>query len=365
MKLICTKENLKRGMFAVSRVVGSGNPLQVLNNILIKADQGRIKLSSTNLEIGVNTWVGGIIEEEGSITIPARIFNEYVNNLPTDKVILETTDNHTLKLDSENYHTSIKGLSADDFPLIPQVQDEAVAKIDSAELKAALSESIWASANNETQPEISGIFMAFEGVSLRIAATDRYRLAERTAELLEQVRFNKEVIIPSRTVGELYKILSMGKGVVEVYFSESQVLFKFDDTELISRLIDGQYPPYQAIIPKEFKTEVELSREEFMHALKAASLFAPDSNNITVEVRESGVTVAASSMASGENTTQIPAKIKGPENSAVFNFRYLIDCLNNLSEAQIELKLINDATAAAIMPVGRTNYIYIVMPIKL
>ncbi len=365
MKLVCTKENLKKGLFVVSRVVGVGNPLQVLNNILVKTDQGRIKLSSTNLEIGVNTWVGGKIEEEGALTIPAKLINEYINNLPTDKVTLESTDNSTLKLESENYHTSIKGLSHEDFPLIPVVNDEAFAKIDAAELKNAFAETIWASAANETQPEISGIFMGFEQDQIRIAATDRYRLAERTARLLEPAKGTKEVIIPARTVSEVYKILSISSGVVEIYFSDSQVLFKFDETELISRLIDGSYPDYRQIIPKTFKTESTVSRSEFIHALKAAALFAPDSNNVNVEVKGSQITVTASSMAAGENTTQVQAKITGDENSAVFNFRYLLDCLNNLSEESIVFKMINDASPAAVIPMGRDNYTYIVMPIKL
>ncbi|OGE82457.1 MAG: DNA polymerase III subunit beta [Candidatus Doudnabacteria bacterium RIFCSPLOWO2_01_FULL_44_21] len=365
MKLIVTKENLKKGLFAVSRVVGSGNPLQVLNNILIKTDQGRVKFSATNLEIGVNTWVGGKTEKEGALTVPARLINEYVNNLPTEKVTLEGTEGNTLKLDSENYHTNIKGLPAEDFPLIPQVTEEPFAKIDASEFKDALAETIWASSNNETQPEISGIFMAFEDEKIRIAATDRYRLAERTATLKTAARVVKEVIVPSRTVSELYKILSVGAGEVEIYFSESQVLFKFDDTELISRLIDGQYPDYRQIIPKEFKTEVEVEREEFIHALKAAALFVPDSNNITVEVKAAGITVSASSMAAGENTTQIKAKVSGSDNSAVFNFRYLLDCLNNLSEAIVKFKMINDASPASLAPLKRDNYVYIVMPIKL
>ncbi|MEJ0021637.1 MAG: DNA polymerase III subunit beta [Candidatus Doudnabacteria bacterium] len=365
MKLICTKENLKKGLFIVSRVVGSGNPLQVLNNILIKTDQGRIKLSSTNLEIGVNTWVGGKIEEEGALTVPAKLINEYINNLPSEKITLESKDNTTLTLESENYHTSIKGLSHEDFPLIPQVSEEPFSKIDSLELKNAFAETIWASAANETQPEISGIFMAFEQDSIRVAATDRYRLAERTAQLLEPAASTKEVIIPARAVSEFYKILTTDKGQVEIYFSESQVLFKFDETELISRLIDGQYPDYRQIIPKDFKTEAVVSREEFIHALKAAALFAPDSNNVNLEAGPAGITVTAASMASGENITLIKAKVEGDENRAVFNFRYLLDCLNNISEPTVNFKMINDASPAAITPTGRDNYIYIVMPIKL
>ncbi|MBI2356005.1 MAG: DNA polymerase III subunit beta [Candidatus Doudnabacteria bacterium] len=364
MKVVCTKDNLRRGLFAVSRVVGSGNPLQVLNNILVKTDQGRVKLSSTNLEIGVNTWIGGKIEEEGALTVPARLMNEYINNLPADKVLITVKDT-VLSLESENYHTNIKGLSSEDFPLIPQVLDEPYTKVDSDELKSALAETVWAAANNETQPEISGIFVAFEDNKLRIAATDRYRLAERVVPLAAAVATNKEAIIPSRTIGELYKILSLGKGGVEIYFSESQVLFKFDETEIISRLIDGNYPDYRQIIPKTFKTEAEVGKSELLHALKAASLFAPDSNNVQVEAGKTELTVAASSAAAGENVTKVAAAVKGDSNSAVFNFRYLIDCLNALPEEKVILKMINDASPAMLLPAGRDNYLYIVMPIKL
>ncbi len=365
MKLIVTKDNLKKGLFLVSRVVGIGNPLQVLNNILIKTDQGRVKLSSTNLEIGVNTWVGGKIDEEGSLTVPARLINDYVNNLPTDKVILQNKEN-TLTVESDNYHTNIKGLSADDFPLIPQVSDEAFAKIDGAEFREALAETIWATAQNETQPEISGVYMAFEDDKLRVAATDRYRLAERIAVLKESVKSTRDAIIPFRTITELYKILATGSGEVGIYFSETQVLFKFDETELISRLIDGQYPDYRQIIPKEYKTEAVVGREELLHAIKATALFASESNNIQLAVSEKeGITVSASSAAAGENTTKVSAKILGSDNNAVFNFKYLLDCLNNLTEKNVVLKLISDSSPAQVTPEGRTNYTYIVMPIKI
>jgi DNA polymerase-3 subunit beta len=364
MRLVCTRENLRKGLFAVSRVVGTGNPLAVLNNILLKTDQGRLKLSSTNLEIGVNTWIGGKVEEEGALTVPARLINEYINNLPTDKVVISAKDT-VLNLDSENYHTNIKGLSSEDFPLIPQVLDEAFAKVPSDELKTALSETIWASASNETQPEISGIFMAFEENKLRIAATDRYRLAERIVNLSQAVAASKEVIIPARTINELYKILGSGKSVVEIYFSESQVLFRFDETEIISRLIDGSYPDYRQIIPKGFKTEATVGREDLIHALKAASLFAPESNNIQMKLEKDNLVVTAASAQSGENITQVKSEIKGDANNATFNFRYLLDCLNSLPEEKVVFKMINDASPAAVVPGGREDYLYIVMPIKL
>jgi DNA polymerase-3 subunit beta len=317
----------------------------------------------------VNTWINGKVEAEGQLTVPARIINEYISNLPTDKVVLES-EKTTLNIESDNYHTSLKGLPAEDFPLIPHVDDLPFARIDAAELRNVFSETIWASAANETQPEISGIFMAFsteggETPSLRVAATDRYRLAERCSPLVAPINSTKEVIVPSRTISELYKILSTGQGEVEIYFSDSQVLFKFNDTELISRLIDGQYPDYKQIIPKEYKTEAKVLREEFMHAVKATALFAPDSNNVSVEIAGSSLTVKASSAAAGENTAEVKAAVTGSDNSAIFNYRYLLDCLNNLSEPEVSFKMINDASPASIVPVGRDNYVYIVMPIKL
>jgi DNA polymerase-3 subunit beta len=190
-------------------------------------------------------------------------------------------------------------------------------------------------------------------------------LAERIAVLKEPAVGNKEVIIPSRTINELYKILGTVKGEVEIYFSESQVLFKFEETEIISRLIDGQYPPYQAIIPKEFKTEALVGREDLMHALKATALFAPDTNNIQLELTSAGIKVNASSAAAGENETQVPAKVSGTDNNAIFNFRYLLDCLNNLTEANVTLKMISDSAPTLVSPEKRNNYIYIVMPIKI
>ena len=249
--------------------------------------------------------------------------------------------------------------------MIPQITEEPYAKVDGEDLRNAFSESIWAAAANETQPEISGIFLSFDESKLRIAATDRYRLAERTVVLKEAVKGPRDVIVPARTINELYKILGMGPGAVDIYFSETQVLFKFEETELISRLIDGQYPDYQQIIPKEFKTEVVVDREQLIHALKATSLFASESNNILIEVQENeGIKVTASSAASGENETVVKSKVSGSNNSAVFNFRYLLDCLNNLKESNVVLKLINDASPAMITPEGRNDYIYIVMPIK-
>src|SRR3990167_9071305 len=281
MKAVCTKKNLNKGLQTTSRIIGSGNTLPILNNILFKTDEGRLKLSSTNLEMAINTWVGGKIEEEGEITVPARLVNDYVNNLIADKVTI-SSKNHTLFLEAEKANTHIKGLSPEEFPLIPQVKEASFAKIDGKSLHEAIREITFAAAFSETQPEISGVFLSFEGKNLTLAATDRYRLAERKTTLVSEVASARQVIVPARTMNEVGRIV--GDGVVEIYLTEGQICFKTMDTELVSRLIEGQYPDYKQIIPKNFSTEAEVEKDQLIQSLKAASLFASENNNVELEL---------------------------------------------------------------------------------
>ncbi|MDP3741127.1 MAG: DNA polymerase III subunit beta [bacterium] len=364
MKVICTKKNLGIGLQQCSRIIGGGGALPILNNILLKTDNGRLKISSTNLEIAVNTWVGGKVEEEGEITVPAILINDYVGNLLSEKVTL-TTKNQTLLLEGEKAQTHIKGLSAEDFPLIPKIGDESYTKIEGANLQAAISGVAFASAYSETQPEISGVLFTLEEKTLTIAATDRYRLAEARIELEDTVPAPRQVIIPHRAVAEIGRMA--GGGVVEVFLTEGQICMKTDSSELISRLIEGQYPDYKQIIPKGFGTEAVLGRGDFMQSLKAASLFAIDNNNIELEInpQTKKVLIKSQSAQVGDSEIEVEAEITGAKNSIMFNYRYLLDCLNNLPDEKIKLMVINSASPAQIMPQGRDNYLYIVMPIKI
>lgn len=364
MKLVCTRKNLLQGLLATTRIISSGNTLPILNNILLKTENGRLKLASTNLEMAVNTWVGGQIEEEGELTIPARLFTDYINNLPTEKVSINTQD-HTLFIDAERSQTHIKGLPSEEFPLIPQIKDPTYAKIDGKGLHNGLKQVVFAAAFSETQPEISGVLFSFEGRSLTLAATDRYRLAESQIDLLEEITTPKQVIIPSRAVNELGRLVS--DGVVETFLTEGQISFRTPDIELISRLIEGQYPDYRQIIPKSFTTEAEISTGEFIQALRASSLFAAENNNIelAIEPADKQVVVKSGATQTGDSEIRLDATILGERNSIIFNYRYLLECLGNLSDQKIILKLINSSSPAAIVPQDRENYVYIVMPIKL
>src|SRR3989338_2173642 len=362
MKMLCTKKNLIAGLQTTSRVIGGVTSLPILNNLLLKTDQGRLRISGTNLEMAVNTWVAGKVEEEGEITIPAKLLSEYVYNLAADKVNL-VSEKLTLKVEGEKTETHIKGLPAEEFPLIPDTGEKIFVRLDGGGLKKGLSEVSFAAAYSEAQPEISGILFRFSGKTLELAATDRYRLAETRVGLEAEVIEEKALIIPARAVGEIGRIL--GEGVVEVYLREGQVCFKNSDTEIITRLIEGQYPDYKQIIPAKFTTRAEFDRHALGQAIKAVSLFATYSNNIEFELLPGkDLIIAAASAQVGDSKIQVPGEIVGEKNKIIFNYRYLLDCLNTLSDERVVLQATNETTPVAMTPKGRDNFLYIVMPIK-
>ncbi|OGE84369.1 MAG: DNA polymerase III subunit beta [Candidatus Doudnabacteria bacterium RIFCSPHIGHO2_01_FULL_49_9] len=362
--MVCTKKNLNTGLIITSRIIGSGNSLPILNNILFKTEEGRLRLSGTNLEMAINTWVGGKIEEEGEITVPARLVNDYVNNIIAEKITINSK-NQTLSLEAEKAQTHIKGLPSEEFPLIPKIKEGIFTKIDGKELSKTIKEVGFASSFSETQPEISGILFVFEGDTLTLAATDRYRLTEGKVKLITPISSQKQIIVPSRAVIEAARI--MGSGVVEIFLGEGQICFRSPEVELVSRLIEGQYPDYKQIIPKSFTTEAEINREQFSQSLKAASLFSSENNNIELELNPQTrqVIIKTQTAQVGDSEIKLDAVISGEKNSIIFNYRYLLECLTNISDEKVVLKIISSASPAAIVPLGRDNYTYIVMPIKI
>ena len=363
MKAQCTKKNLNQGIITTSRIISSGNTLPILNNILLKTDEGRLKLSSTNLELAINTWVVGKIEEEGEITIPARLINDYINSVPAEKITI-SSKNQTLFIETESANTHINGLPAEEFPLIPQIKEEIFTKTDAKALQKTIQEVTFATAFSETQPELSGVLFTFEGKILTLAATDRYRLAEGKVELTSEVTAPRQVIVPGKTVSELGRIII--DGLVDIYLTEGQICFKTTEIELTSRLIEGQYPDYKQIIPKNFTTEAIVEKTPLIQSIKVASLFASENNNIELDLSQQNKQIIIKSQAVqvGDSEIRLGAEFLGQKNSIIFNYRYLLECLNNLDDEKVTLKIINSSSPAAIVPVGREDYLYIVMPIK-
>jgi DNA polymerase-3 subunit beta len=369
MKFICLRENLKEALMVCERVVGKSVALPILNNVLIEDDSGQIKISSTDLEMGINFWLSGKVVEKGRLTCPAKILANFVNNLSSQKIELESKDN-ILSVKSESSRCSIPGVSAEDFPIIPKVKNQDFINISSLFFKNSLGQVINCVAISETRPEISGIFLKTDPEGLKMAATDSFRLAEKKIseknfKLKVEKLKDQGVIFPQKVAQELIRIIGDIERPLKIFIDPNQILFDLENTHLISRLIEGQYPNYQAIIPSKLATQVSILKEELLGAVKIAGIFSSKINDIKIKVLPQKSTLEIESQSEfGSNHTQIPAKIVGDQLEVVFNYRYLIDGLNNILAKEVILGLNNETSPVVLKAVNDPSYFYIAMPIK-
>lgn len=365
MKISCTQENLNLGLSVVGKITGSKTTLPILSNILLKTEKGRLKLSSTDLEIGVNCFVGGKIEKEGSITVPAKVFIDYILMNDDKKIDLETEKNDLI-LKSQRYKARIKGIDPSEYPQIPEIKKEPLCSFFKNKLKEAISQVIIAPSLDETRPVLTGIYLRFFSKEVKMVATDSFRLAEKTLTIPSNIEKKEEIILPARTLQELNRILGL-VDVKEVSISilENQVLFTLDDIQLISRVIEGNFPDYEAIIPKNTETEAVLSVSDFQNTLKMANLFAKESgNNVKLKLEKDNLRVEATSPLLGENTSFIPAKIEGPKTEISFNAEFLLDFLQVLSSSKITLGVSGKLNPGILRPEGNRDYLYLIMPLR-
>ncbi|MEK7202819.1 MAG: DNA polymerase III subunit beta [Patescibacteria group bacterium] len=375
MKILSLQENLKQGLFVVGHIAGKNVNLPILNNIMIKASNGIIKISATNLEIGVVTTIRGKVEEEGSFTVNSKIISECVNLLPNKKVEIELKENNLL-VDSESCKVKITGQSAEDFPLIPDVDKKNYYSAQIEEFKKAVSQVVFAVSLSESKIELSGVLFSFNNNNLILASTDSYRLAEKKIKIKTNNNEEKKIIVPAKTLQELIRILSgvqadsvnEENNEIKFYISDNQILFTYGAVELVSRLIEGQYPDYQQIIPIVSKTQALVDRAELIRATKLASLFSKTNiNDINLDFpkEKNQLVVSAVSGQTGENVTNLEAKVSGEDNSIVVNYRYLLDGLSNIEGEIVKLEIIDNNTPCIIRAENNAgDYLYIIMPIK-
>ena len=366
MQITCLQEDLKRVLNITEKIIRYNLTVPILNNILLTIEKNKLKVSSTNLEIKINCWLSGKIEEEGSITVPAKLISTFVNNLPNKQILLKTNKDQ-LEIKCENFESTINALNADNFPIISQVKDTPLIRIKSSILKNNFSQVVNMVSFSESKLEISGVYMEFNNKSIKLAATDSFRLAEKNIEINNGKLNEQFIIIPQKTVQELIRVLGEDNLDVNVVLSHNQILFDLGDTQIISRLIDGQYPDYKQIIPDEFQTEIIVDKAELISNIKIASLFSEKNNNINFSVKpdKSIIEISAKSSEVGENISQIEAKIEGKELDIVLNSCYLLDGLNNIFSDKVIIKLNADNKPVIIRPFGDVSYTYLIMPIKL
>jgi len=378
MNFTILSKELKKGVGIAERITGKNLTLPILDNLLIEVLPNFLKISSTDLEVGIQWWGLCKTEKEGKIAIPAKLFNQLIGSLPEDKVNIKEKGN-SLIIEAKNFKTQLKGFSADDFPIIPSFTKDIYVEINSKKMKEGLSSVVDVASPSQIRPEISGVLFVFEKNSAKFVATDSFRLAEKTINFVKggfKNLFNKDVkfILPQKTVKELINILTDEEKIIRIYISESQVLFEtflnnseHPEINLISRQIDGEYPSYQEIIPKESKTKVVLNKDEFVKQIKTAGLFGGRTNEVVLKGEEKGKELEIMSQDSdlGESESSIETKIEGDSVKVSFNWKFVLDGLTNIKSSEILFEFQGGEGPAVIRPVGDASYLYVIMPIKI
>lgn len=380
MKIICTQENLAQALSYLERVVGRQTTLPILSNVLLETENGRLKISATNLEIGVVVSIGAKIEREGKITVPAKILSNFIYNLPSGDIIeLEEGEQH-LKVVSTGYQVRIKGMDGKDFPIIPQYKKEYQYSFPAQELKNALSRLLFCVSVNEARMELMGVCISMIEGSLHLAATDSFRLAEESISLQGKKQQeggfsgNQQLIIPNGVLHELMRVITPESTELKMALEENQIFFEVDGIEITSRVINGKYPDYQQIIPKDFSLQVVFEKALFQRAIKiAGSLSSYSSGEIALvfDEKEKTCTFLSKSQEIGENKTVLPVEYtKGDAPLTIlFNPRYILEGLNALSGEKVVFYANNAGSPAALRMVSEDGvveekYLYLMMPIR-
>lgn len=376
MKLTVLQENLKRGLATVSHAVAGKSTLPVLSNVLLATDGGRLKLAATNLEVGITNWVGAQVQEEGAVTVPAKLLMDVVGGLPNDRVTL-TLDprTQTLEVKAARFTSNIKGIEAEEFPTIPTISDrEPAVSLPGQVLREAIDQVVFAAASDDTRPTLAGVLVRLRDNRLILAAADGFRLATRSVQLPEPHGQSLEFIVPARALGELGRIAGEADGNVGITITPGggQVLFHTETTELVSRLIEGKFPDFERIIPSQYATRSVLDTAELAKAVKLASYFASASQNVVKLTIESGgdlgpgrLVISANAAEVGDNTGELDGMIHGEGGQIALNVKYLAEALSAMKTAQVALETQTPSSPGVFKPVGSEGYIHVIMPMSI
>ena len=372
MRLSCLQENLSRGLSVVGRAVATRTTLPITQNILLSTDQSRLKLAATNLEIAISTWIGAQVEEEGSITIPARLLTEFVNSLPSEHIdISSIAQPKGLNLKCARFKANINGTDAEDFPPIPTVESGVIGKFEPKALKDAITHVAFAAATEDSRPVLTGIKVEITGQEFTFAAADGFRLAVYKGTLAEPMTEDVSFIIPGRAFQEINRLIGNQEALVEfmVTPSKSQALFRLDNVEIVSQLIQGTFPNYSQLIPESYGTRIVVDLEEFSRATKSAAIFARDGSGI-VRLQGLGASNGSSGRLSissraeelGDNQGEIDGKIEGDEAKIAFNSKYLTEVLDVLGKGEVALETTTPSSPGVLRPLDKEGYVHVVMP---
>jgi DNA polymerase-3 subunit beta len=372
MKLSCLQENLTRGLGIVGRAVATRTTLPITGHVLIATEGGRLKLSATNLQEALTAWIGAQVEEEGAITIPARLLTDFVSSLPPERIDMTLAPrSRQLRLVCARNEATIGGMNADDFPPIPRVEGGQGLELDPKDLHKAISQVVFAAATDDSRPVLTGIHTLMEGSELTFAAADGFRLSVHRLALPRPVDERTELIIPSRALSELNRLLADEDEPAQMTLNpnKTQVLFRLKNIEMVAQLIQGTFPNYGQLIPQSYTSRAVVSAHDFLRETRIASIFARDGSGIVrlqftpgEDITPGKMSVAARAEEIGDNLGEIDAVVEGEESKIAFNGKYLQEVLQVLESEQVALETTNPSSPGVIRPVGVENYVHVVMP---
>src|SRR5438874_2350363 len=373
VKVVCLQENLAHGLGIAGRGVSTRGSLPILGNVLLRTDAGRLRLTATNLEVGINCWVPAKVDDEGAITVPAKLFIDFINSLPSGNVELSlNVRTKTVHLKSGPYEANIKGMDAEEFPIIPQIPDKPTTRMAQGTLRRMIGEVAFVAATDDSRPVLTGVLTTFAGDLVTMAAADPYRLSVRHARLLDRVDPPIEVIVPAKSLFEVARILEDTEDrTVDILVTpnKSQVIFHTDEADLVSRIIEGQFPNYKQVIPTSHSTRVLAQREELLKATRLASYFARDAANMlrfqVDPANEPPLVITANAAEVGDNTGRIDATVEGQATTIAFNSRFVADALSSLTAPEIALELGGPLAPGVVRIVGDDSYLHVVMPLRI
>ena len=366
MKLQVLTSNLQKKLSFLNHAVSSKSQLPILLNFLLEAENGRLKFSSTDLEIGIEVYIPATIAEEGGTTVPAKTFTELISSLSDDTLTLETGEN-SLEVIGKKTRSVFQTIARDDFPKLYEERGELVTVLSEEDLKNDFSSVVFAASSDTTRPALSGVLVRKEEQGFLLVSTDGYRLSLKHYKLRNQSQTtDKSFIVPARVFRELMSIKDEKKEI-NMYLSEgsNQILFEQGDTVLVGRLIEAEFPNFEKIIPSDFSVSVVFDREEMQKAVRICSIFARDAANIiTLSFHSDHITVSSQTPSLGENTVKVDAKLSGEENEIAFNARYLQDLFANITANSMSFEMTGPLNPGVFKVQDDASFLHLIMPIR-
>ena len=360
MKLQVTQENLAKALNSVARIANYRNTLPILSNVLIKTDKNRLSIAATNLDIAITHFVGSKIETGGAITVPARLMQDFISNLPEGVLDLELQDSK-LHIATDKYTSTINGIPAEDFPVMPAIKGGSLWKLPARDFKKSLQQVVLAASADDARPVLTGVYFHATGGKVLAVATDSYRLAEKK---LGRHKDPMNFLVPATAANDLLRIISDTDKEVAITHDDQQVMFQVDDVTLVARLIEGNFPDYHKLIPTKFATTATLARADFINIAKISSLFARESaGSITIKVELKSVSINSVASQIGENTATADAEVSG-SGEVTLNSRYLIDALNAFSGPEVEFCFNGKLEPCILRSAGEPDYLHLIMPLR-